>query len=576
MGKDWSESGLSPVLQQIVLETFGFTSMTPVQAASIPLFSQNKDVCVEACTGSGKTLAYLLPIFQRLLQKDTQTAELFAVIVAPSRELAHQIHTVATKINTSLPTPISLYCMTGGTSIPEEIRKLESEPFALLIATPGRLWDMLSKVEGWNLRGVEVLVLDEADRLLDMGFQEKVQGIVQMLPKQRRTGLFSATMSTEIKELVKAGLRNPAFISVKTKSKVSTKKDGVKEKTAMPNGLENYYIVSSGSKEKIAVLFQFLTENPHAKTIVFFGTCDSTNFFHLVLSRLPGFPQVQRIHGKMPQKKREKVYAAFESASSGVLLTTDLIARGIDFPDVDWIVQFDPPKSPDSFIHRIGRTARAGKSGKTLLLLRAHEDAYIAFLQGRGVTMQSNTIEIKDWSEAIEGVVLQDREVYEEAQKAFVSYIRFYQEQELSFLFRMKDLDVGDLAHSYSLLRLPRVTEILGKTIATFTPSDKNPDDIAFKDHMKEAKRQEELIQKAAIREERRLAKLNAREQNMRRTRSEKRVAKRSTFAKELDSLRHEENLVKKIKRGKVSSEEAQKFLAEFPNLKAIFRRKRH
>jgi ATP-dependent RNA helicase DDX55/SPB4 len=190
--------------------------------------------------------------------------------------------------------------------------------------------------------------------------------------------------------------------------------------------------------------------------------------------------------------------------------------------------------------------------------------------------MQSNTIETKDWSEAIEGVVLQDREVYEEAQKAFVSYIRFYQEQELSFLFRMKDLDVGDLAHSYSLLRLPRVTEILGKTIATFTPSDKNPDDIAFKDHMKEAKRQEELVQKAAIREERRLAKLNAREQNMRRTRSEKRVAKRSTFAKELDSLRHEENLVKKIKRGKVSSEEAQKFLAEFPNLKAIFRRKRH
>ena len=575
MGKDWSESGLSPVLQQIVLETFSFPSMTPVQAASIPLFCQNKDVCVEACTGSGKTLAYLLPIFHRLLLKDTPTQQLYAVIIAPSRELAHQIHSVATKVNAALSVPVSLYCMTGGTSIPEEIKKLESEPIALLIATPGRLWDMLNKVEGWSLKEVEVLVLDEADRLLDMGFQEKVQGIVQMLPKQRRTGLFSATMSTEIKELVKAGLRNPAFISVKTKSKVSNTKEG-KEQAAMPRGLQNFYVTSSSSREKIAVLFQFLKENPHAKTIVFFGTCDSTNFFHLVLSRIPGFPQMMRIHGKMPQRKREKVYAAFESAGAGVLLTTDLIARGIDFPDVDWIVQFDPPKSPDSFIHRIGRTARAGKTGQTLILLRSHEEAYIAFLQGRGVVLQTKDIDMKDYSEAIERVVLEDREVYEEAQKAFVSYIRFYQEQELSFLFRLKDLDIGDLAHSYSLLRLPRVTEILGKSIPTFTPSDTDPNDVAFKDPLKEAKRQEELIQKADEKEARRLAKAKAKDLKAHRTRSEKRVSKRSSFAKELDSLRHEENLVKKIKRGQVSSEEAQKFMAEFPNLKAIFRRKKH
>lgn len=262
----------------------------------------------------------------------------------------------------------------------------------------------------------------------------------------------------------------------------------------LPKGLTNYYVGVEESRGKVGVLVEFLRENREKKVIVFFGTCDSTNFFHLLLTQLPCLSSLQilHIHGKMPQKKRERVYSSFESSQHSILLTTDLIARGIDFPDIDWIVQFDPPKSPDSFVHRIGRTARAGKVGQTLIILRSHEEAYIPLLQNRGVNLEELTISAGDHMPDITNIVLSDREVYEQAQSAFVSYLRYYQEHELTYVFRMKDLDLGALAHSFCLLRLPRVSEILGKAVPTFTPSDVNPDSITFKDPAKERKRVEE------------------------------------------------------------------------------------
>ena len=469
MGKDWGASGLLPALQRAMTEDFGFPSMTPVQAAAIPLFSQNKDVCVEACTGSGKTLVYLLPIFHKLLLQPVLPTVLFAVIIAPSRELAHQIYEVAVRVKNAVRTEAEVYCMTGGTSIPQEIELLTTTPPQILIATPGRLGDMLEKVQDWNIHSLEILVLDEADRLLDMGFQDKIHSIVRSLPKQRRTGLFSATMSTGVKELISAGLRNPAFISVRTKSRVTDTK-GEREGNTLPKGLTNYYVGVEESRGKVGTLVEFLKENRDKKVIV--------------LSQLPSLSshQILHIHGKMPQKKRERVYSAFESSQHSVLLTTDLIARGIDFPDIDWIVQFDPPKSPDSFVHRIGRTARAGKVGKTLLILRTHEEAYIPLLGKRGVALEEMTVEAGQHMEEVATIV----------QSAFVSYLRYYQEHELSYIFRMKDLDLGSLAHSFCLLRLPRVSEILGKSIPSFTPSNINPDSITFKDPVKEQKRAEE------------------------------------------------------------------------------------
>jgi ATP-dependent RNA helicase DDX55/SPB4 len=177
-------------------------------------------------------------------------------------------------------------------------------------------------------------------------------------------------------------------------------------------------------------------------------------------------------------------------------MATDLAARGIDIPSIDWIVQFDPPQNPDFFVHRVGRTARAGRSGKTLLFLLEHEESFIEFLQLRGVQLEPAGIDVENQEECYERIKscqYEDREVYEYAKKAFVSYIRYYKEQHLKYIFNFKHLDIGYLAHSFSLLRIPRVQEILGKEITNFTQSEIDPDTITYKEKHKEKQRQAEL-----------------------------------------------------------------------------------
>jgi ATP-dependent RNA helicase DDX55/SPB4 len=207
----------------------GFEHATPVQSASIPLFCNNKDVYVEACTGSGKTLAFLIPILEMLLKLDSPLGkrDIGAIVIAPTRELANQIFTVGERLmlsedsNASPVFPFSLLLAVGGTNVAEERRKYEQNGGNIVIGTPGRLEDLICHQRQFPTSRVEVLVMDEADRLLDMGFENAVNNILGRLPKQRRTGLFSATQTEEVKQLVRAGLRNPVRVAVK----VETKKD---------------------------------------------------------------------------------------------------------------------------------------------------------------------------------------------------------------------------------------------------------------------------------------------------------------------------------------------------------------
>lgn len=492
----WENSGLATELVRILHEKFGFIAMTPVQSSAIPMFLGNKDVCVEACTGSGKTMCFLLPIFHKLLLQKS-VAGVFAVILAPARELAMQIYSIAEEINEGLGNKFKIDSFIGGHSRAEDIEKLQSRLPEIIIATPGRLHDMADRPDLLSLKHVEMLVLDEADRLLEFGFEEKIHKIVDLLPKQRRTGLFSATMTTNIESLIKAGLRNPAYITVTVKSNISDNKEG-EVRHVLPKGLFNYYTVYSNSLSKIPALFTFLLKHSQEKIIIFFATCDSTNYFKCILERLGLVPaeRIYRLHGRMKQSQRDRVYEEFEKCDWGVLLATDLAARGIDIPSIDWIVQFDPPQNPDFFVHRVGRTARAGKSGKTLLFLLEHEESFIEFLQLRGVQLEPAGIDVENEEECYERIKscqYDDREVYEYAKKAFVSYIRYYKEQHLKYIFNFKHLDIGYLAHSFSLLRIPRVQEILGKEIINFTQSDIDPDTITYKDKHKEKQRHAEL-----------------------------------------------------------------------------------
>lgn len=490
--KDWSQLGLDPRLTQVVSEVFQFTRVMPVQEASIPLFCKNSDVCVEACTGSGKTLAYLLPVFHKLLQLKKPPKGTFALVIAPSRELAQQIHEVACKINEALGSLFTLMCMVGGHRLPEDIERLQAESPQIIIATPGRLSDLMDKVEDFRTNSLEVLILDEADRLLDSDFQITIHRIIERLPKQRRTGLFSATMSADVNRLVRAGLRNPVYIEVKIKSRISDTRSGSTQQP-MPEGLSNFYLTFPSAYEKLPALAGFLSEHRQSKVIVFFCTCASTNYYALLFQRLTFLQDVPvfRLHGKMKQSQRERVYEQFEALSSGVILTTDLLARGIDLPAVDWVVQFDPPKDPDYYVHRVGRTARAGTVGRTLLMILSSEEAYIPFLQGRQVPLEAYSEELTEVPvyEEVQHLTIDDREVLEAAQQAFVAYVRFYKEHQLGYIFEFKHLDLGYLASSFSLLRIPRIKEILGKQIDTFTQSDIDPESIKFKDKAKEKQR---------------------------------------------------------------------------------------
>ncbi|CAD5316907.1 unnamed protein product [Arabidopsis thaliana] len=300
-------SELKPPLSEDIIEALdrsGFEFCTPVQAETIPFLCSHKDVAVDAATGSGKTLAFLLPLIEIIRRSNSyppKPHQVMGVIISPTRELSAQIHKVEADMNT-----------------------LEEEGANLLIGTPGRLSDMMKRMEFLDFRNLEILILDEADRLLDMGFQKQVNYIISRLPKQRRTGLFSATQTQAVADLAKAGLRNPVRVRLGDESKSKT-----------PSGLYCEYLKCEAD-QKSSQLVHLLIENKNKKLVVFFMTCACVDYWGLVISKIPSLKSISFFptHGKMDQKGRDTALASFTEASSGVLLCTDVAARGLDIPGI--------------------------------------------------------------------------------------------------------------------------------------------------------------------------------------------------------------------------------------------------
>ena len=373
--RPWTD--LNPSLSECSLqglERLGFTAMTPVQSATIPLFMKNKDVAVEAVTGSGKTLAFVIPIVEILAKRERDWAkhEVGALVVTPTRELATQIAGV---FEIFVPSEISMCLLVGGRDIQTDLGSINSQGAQIIVATPGRLVDLLERVDcslAPAMKSLEVLVLDEADRLLELGFEKSINTILSYLPKQRRTGLFSATLTQDVKALIRAGLRNPVTITVRDKQSSS-------DLAPTPVSLCNYYMICT-PVNKLSQLLSFLTRSSEKKVIVFFATCASVSYFSDLTRRLCPSLKVLALHGKM-QTRRQKLFSEFSTLSSGVIMCTDVLARGVDFPAVDWVVQFDPPSSAKAFVHRCGRTARMGRDGCALVMLLPTETNYIEFLE---------------------------------------------------------------------------------------------------------------------------------------------------------------------------------------------------
>lgn len=348
--KTFASLGLVEPLCQ-ACEQLGFKSPTGIQAEAIPYALQKKDIIGIAQTGSGKTAAFSLPILQALLE-DPQP--LFACVLAPTRELAIQISEQFEALGSTMGVRCAV--IVGGVDMMAQSIALSKKPH-VVIGTPGRLVDHLEHTKGFSLRKIKYLVLDEADRLLNMDFGPEIDKLLRLLPKERHTFLFSATMTSKVAKLQRASLTDP--VKVEVSSKYST----------VDTLLQHYVFLPAKLKE--VYLCWLVNELAGHSMIVFTGTCASTQRLALILRNL-GFPAIP-LHGQLSQAKRLGALNKFKSGDRNILLATDVASRGLDIPSVDVVINYDVPPHSKDYIHRVGRTARAGRSGKSITLVTQYD-----------------------------------------------------------------------------------------------------------------------------------------------------------------------------------------------------------
>ncbi|XP_065826999.1 probable ATP-dependent RNA helicase DDX47 isoform X2 [Oscarella lobularis] len=324
---------------------------TKIQREALPIALEGKDVIGLAETGSGKTGAFALPILQALLETPRR---LFALILTPTRELAFQISEQFEALGSGIG--VSCAVVVGGMDMVSQALMLAKKPH-VLIATPGRLVDHLENTKGFNLRSLKYLVMDEADRILNMDFEVEVNKILKIVPKDRRTYLFSATMTKKVQKLQRASLREPVRVEVSTKYQTVEK-------------LQQFYIFIP-AKHKDCYLVSVLNELAGSSVMVFCGTCNNTQRVALMLRNL-GFSAIP-LHGQMSQLKRLGALNKFKAKGQNILVATDVASRGLDIPHVDVVLNFDIPTHSKDYIHRVGRTARAGRAGKSITFVTQYD-----------------------------------------------------------------------------------------------------------------------------------------------------------------------------------------------------------
>ncbi|AZV57248.1 DEAD/DEAH box helicase [Clostridium sp. AWRP] len=328
------------------LKHIGITKPTPIQQESIKFIREGRDVIAEAQTGTGKTLAFLLPIFQNISPNINSTQ---ALIVTPTRELAIQITEEALKLKKAKN--VNILAAYGGKNIGSQLKKLKRN-IHLIIATPGRLLDHLHR-KTIDLSKLKTLVLDEADQMLLMGFKNDVEDIIKEVSKKRQTLCFSATMNSDVKKLAYRYMIDPLVISIK------------KEEVTL-NNIKQYVIETTDRKKQDALCNIMDQDNPFM-AIIFCRTKRRVDDLEIALYQR-GY-NCKKLHSDIPQSKRERIMKSFRNADIQYLIATDVAARGLDISGVTHIYNYDIPENVESYIHRIGRTGRAGEKGCTCLFV---------------------------------------------------------------------------------------------------------------------------------------------------------------------------------------------------------------
>ncbi len=341
----FTDFGFSPQLERNLTD-HGYETPTPVQDAAIKPVMAGRDLIGIANTGTGKTAAFMLPIIQRM-QSDPNAGP--ALVLAPTRELAIQIDEEFRSFAKGLGL-FSALCL-GGMNIRPQIKALKRNP-QIIIGTPGRLKDLFQQ-KVLRLNRVSVVVLDEADRMLDMGFIKDIQFLLSQLPAERQSLCFSATIPNEIRRLLDTMLRDPVTVSVRTRETA----DQV-----------NQDVIKARSKdEKIQILHELLAKPEFDKVLIFGRTKWSVQRLSETISKHG--VKAEAIHGNKSQPQRQRALKAFSAGNVAVLVATDVAARGLDIPDVSHVINFDQPNSYEDYVHRIGRTGRAGKAGQALTFI---------------------------------------------------------------------------------------------------------------------------------------------------------------------------------------------------------------
>lgn len=440
-----TELGVSDVTLDAISD-MGFTHMMEIQAKAIPPLIKGRDLLAAAKTGSGKTLAFLIPAIERMVKcKFMPRNGTGVMIISPTRELAMQTYGVLQDVMKGHSQTYGL--IIGGVNRSQEAKKL-SNGINIVVATPGRLLDHLQNTQQFMFRNLICLIIDEADRILEVGFEEQMKQIIRLLPKQRQTMLFSATQTKKTEDLARISLKKmPLYVGVDDTKTTST-----------ADGLEQGYAVCE-SHNRFLLLYTFLKRNKNKKIMVFLSSCMSVKFHYELLNYID--IKCMSIHGKQKQAKRTSTFFQFCNAETGILLCTDVAARGLDIPSVDWIIQYCPPDDPKEYIHRVGRTAR-GVNGKghALLFLLPAELGFLRYLREAKVPVNEFDFswdKIAKIQNQLQGLIEKNHFLNNSAKEAFRSFVRAYASHSLKNIFNVEKLDLQAVGKSFGFESPPFV-----------------------------------------------------------------------------------------------------------------------
>jgi len=425
------------------LKRCSYTEPTQVQRLALPLALQGLDVVVDSKTGTGKTLCFIVPLLERLyLDKWAQNYGLAAIVLNPTGELATQTQEIL-KLVGHFHT-FSSAAVIGGKDLMAEKQSISR--LNIVVCTPGRLLQHLRESEALDLSKLKMLVIDEADQCLSQEFSRQVDAILEELPKNRQTLLFSATQTRNVSDLLRSGCKSPRFISTIHNSDVST-----------PVMLKQSYMVIE-AHQKLNFLYNFVKTHVKKKILVFVATSKQVKFFTKVLQWMKINSHVCSMHSDMSVPKRIENFESFLGKERGVLLATDVAARGLDFAAVDWVLQVDCPASCHYYRHRAGRTARYFSDGSSLLLLTGAERRFAEQLRADSVSISELRAEhgrLQDIRPSVQDLLVRDVTHRDMAEAALIAYMKHIASMKDETVFDVSSIHKDELGRSYGLVVVP-------------------------------------------------------------------------------------------------------------------------